>query len=98
MRNCGLHGRFDATPLKPYAPTLAFHGTADEETSSKRCARPRRAEPCRRRGPIEMVLYSGATHGFDAPDARRQAVDANIPAAKDATARALAFFGRHLRP
>ena len=29
-------------------------------------------------GEIEMVLYPGATHGFDAPDARRQAVAANV--------------------
>ena len=95
--DCGLHGRFDEQAAQALcADALAFHGTADEETSSKRCAR--LVERSRAAGgPIEMVLYPGATHGFDAPDARRQAVDANIPAAKDATARALDFFARHIR-
>src|SRR5215467_7367252 len=36
---CGLHGAFDDKALRPYAPTLVLHGTADEEVSPERCQR-----------------------------------------------------------
>ena len=59
MRTAGCAAASTSTPLKPYAPTLAFHGTADEETSLKRCARPRRAQPRRRRGDRDRALSRG---------------------------------------
>src|SRR5579871_1089474 len=34
---CGLHDAFKDAPLRPTAPTLVLHGTADEEVSYKRC-------------------------------------------------------------
>src|SRR5260221_313179 len=34
---CGLRRHFDAQGYRPYATVLAFHGTADEETSPRVC-------------------------------------------------------------
>ena len=57
------------------------------------------AEQVRSRGidHFEMVWYEGATHSFDDPGKRRQAVEANRNARSDAMARAADFFDRHLR-
>jgi carboxymethylenebutenolidase len=93
---CGLKGRFDAQPFRPYAPTLILHGTADEEVSYKRCdalvERSRRAG-----GEVSIVLYRGAEHGFDSPSRKRQSKDANSAASEDALDRALRHFARHLK-
>lgn len=92
---CGLKGRFDEQPFRPYAPTLIFHGTADEEVSYKRCdalvERSRAAG-----GEVSIVLYRGAEHGFDSPSRKRQRNDANGAASVDALDRALRHFARHL--
>jgi len=92
--NCRLHGRFD-DGYQPYAPVRVFHGTADEETSPRRCSalveRSRKAG-----GDITMTLYPGAVHGFDDPGRARQANPANAKATADATARALRFFAERL--
>jgi carboxymethylenebutenolidase len=87
---CGLGGRFNDS-YRPYAPVRMFHGTADEETSYRRC----RALVERSRklgGDIEVTLYPGATHGFDDPGRARQSIRANQDAKEDATARSLRFF------
>lgn len=92
---CGLKGKFDKNPFRPYAPTLMLHGTADEEVSYKRCA----ALVARSRengGDVDIQIYQGATHSFDSPSRRRQRVDANAVATKDAVARSQRFFARHL--
>ena len=93
---CGLKKLFDETPFKPYAPTLVLHGSADEEVSATRCealvTRSRAAG-----GDVEITVYPGAVHGFDAPDRSRQAVEANAAATEAAIARSLAFFARHVR-
>jgi carboxymethylenebutenolidase len=92
---CGLKGQFDEKPFQPYAPTLVFHGTADEEVSHKRCV----ALVDRSRengGNVEIRLYPGATHSFDSPSRKRQKVDANSAATEDAVERSLRFFARHL--
>jgi carboxymethylenebutenolidase len=93
---CGLRGRFDAQPFKPYAPVLVLQGTADEEVSHERCItlvdRSRNSG-----GDIAITLYDGATHGFDSPSPSRQSVAANAAAARDALARAERFFALHLK-
>ena len=92
---CGLKGQFDESPFRPYAPTLVFHGTADEEVSYKRCValveRSREAG-----GKVAIRVYPGATHSFDSPSRKRQRVDANSGATDDAVERSLRFFARHL--
>jgi len=92
---CGLKGLFDQQPFRPYAPVLMLHGTADEEVSYKRCAslaeRSREAH-----GNIEIKIYPGATHSFDAPTRKRQSNDANATATEDAVARSLRFFARYV--
>jgi len=84
---CGLHGAFDEKPLRPTAPILLLHGTADEEVSYKRCQqlveRSRAAG-----GRIDIKLYAGATHGFDSPARSVQKRDANAVATDDAVAQA----------
>ena len=78
---CGLRGHFDAQGYRPYATVLAFHGTADQETSSRLCQR--FVERSRALGgDIALKLYPGASHGFDEPG--RQKVSANREATADA--------------
>src|SRR5262249_41961494 len=91
---CGLHGRFDES-YRPYGPVRVFHGTADEETSYRRCRslveRGRKAG-----GDIEVTLYPAAVHGFDDPGRVRQANPANADAKADAIKRSLRFFAEQL--
>ncbi len=92
---CGLKGLFDQQPFRPYAPVLLLHGTADEEVSYKRCLN--LAEQSRAAGgTIEIKIYRGATHSFDAPTRKRQGNDANAMATEDAVVRALQFFARYV--
>jgi carboxymethylenebutenolidase len=92
---CGLKGVFEALPMRPYAPLLVLHGTADEEVSYKRCAK--LVEQSRAMGgPAEIMLYPGATHDFDAPIRSRQANPANAAATADAIRRSREFFARWL--
>jgi carboxymethylenebutenolidase len=92
---CGLKGAFDDRPLLPYAPTLVLHGTADEEVSYKRCRG--LVEKSRAAGGlVEIKLYAGAAHNFDAPGRSIQKVGANAVATEDAVKRSLHFFARHL--
>ena len=93
---CGLKGQFDANPFRPYAPTLVFHGSADEEVSFKRCTA--LVERSRENGGnVEIKIYPGATHSFDSPSRKRQKVDANAEATEDAVERSRDFFARYLR-
>ncbi len=91
---CRLRDRFD-DGYRPYAPVRVFHGTADEETSPRRCnafvEKSRKAG-----GDIAITLYPGAVHGFDDPGRVRQSNPANSNAKADATARALRFFAEQL--
>jgi carboxymethylenebutenolidase len=92
---CSLHDAFKDTPLRPTAPTLVLHGTADEEVSYKRCddlvQRSRAAG-----GTIDIRLYPGAAHNFDSPTRSVQRHDANAIATEDAVAVSLRFFAQHL--
>jgi dienelactone hydrolase len=93
---CGLKGRFDEHPFRPYAPVLILHGTGDEEVSSDRCAD--FAEKSRAAGGnVEIELFEDATHGFDSPTRNRQEVEANRVAFEAATEKALEFFDRYVK-
>jgi dienelactone hydrolase len=90
---CGLRRHFDAQGYRPYAPVLAFHGTADEETSPRVCQK--LVDRSRTLGgDITLKLYPGASHGFDDPG--RQKVSANRDATADARASSEALFKRVL--
>jgi carboxymethylenebutenolidase len=90
---CGLRGHFDAQGYRPYATVLAFHGTADEETSPRLCRR--FVERSRGLGgDITLTLYPGASHGFDDPG--RQKVSANRNATADSRTSSEALFEKIL--
>jgi dienelactone hydrolase len=92
---CGLKGRFD-DGYRPYAPVRVFHGTADAETSPKRCDALVQAARVLG-GDIDIRLYKEATHGFDDPSRKRRRVPANAAAAADAMAQARRFFAEALK-
>jgi dienelactone hydrolase len=72
---------------------LAFHGTADEETSPRLCQR--FVERSRALGgDITLKLYPGASHGFDDPG--RQKVPANRDATADSRTSSEELFGKIL--
>lgn len=75
----------------PYAAVLMLIASADDEVSPARCeqlaARSRAAG-----GPVELVMYEGAEHGFDDPGRTRQSREANRRATEDARVRAERFF------
>jgi carboxymethylenebutenolidase len=90
---CGLRRHFDAQGYRPYATVLAFHGTADAETSPRLCRK--LVERSRTLGgDITLKLYRGASHGFDDPG--KQKVSANRDATADARASSEALFERIL--
>jgi carboxymethylenebutenolidase len=90
---CGLRRHFDAQGYRPYATVLAFHGTADEETSPRLCQK--LVERSRALGgDITLKLYPGASHGFDDPG--QQKVSANRTATANARASSEALFERIL--
>jgi carboxymethylenebutenolidase len=71
-------------------PLLALLAGDDEEVSPAACER--LLEHARRGGsPVAWTTYPGATHDFDDPGTRRQAVAANRAARDDALRRALDF-------
>jgi carboxymethylenebutenolidase len=71
-------------------PVLALIAGDDEEVSPAACER--LLEHARRGGsPIAWSTYPGATHAFDDPGARRQAIEANHAARDDALRRAVDF-------
>ena len=82
---------------RPYTPTMLLIGSEDEEVAPLPCRQ--LAERVRARGiaHFELVWYDGATHSFDDPGNRRQAIDANRCARSDAMRRAEVFFQRHLQ-
>jgi carboxymethylenebutenolidase len=73
-----------------------FHGTADEEVSPRRCGE--LVERSKTEGgAIEIRFYTGASHSFDDPGAKRQSNEANAVATEDAVQRSLRFFADQLR-
>jgi dienelactone hydrolase len=86
---CGPQSLLGRTLATTTQVTLLL-GSEDEEVSPTVCQRV--AERSRAAGsPIDVVLYQGATHGFDDPGRRRQANAANRAARSDALQRAISL-------
>jgi carboxymethylenebutenolidase len=82
-----------APDLATTAPVALLLGSDDEEVSPARCqdiARRSIAAGSK----VDVVLYPGATHGFDDPGRSRQSVPGNRSALEDALKRAIAFVER----
>jgi dienelactone hydrolase len=94
---CNLKGAFEAAPMRPYAPLLVLHGTADEEVSYKRCEKLVTQSSAAGSHAVAIKLYPGATHDFDAPVRARQENPANAAANADSITVSLEFFGRWLK-
>ena len=82
-----------APSLASSAPITLLLASDDEEVSPARCQ-----EMAQRSiaagGKIDVVLYPGATHGFDDPGRSRQSIPGNRSALEDALKRAIAFVER----
>ena len=82
-----------APVLETTAPVALLLGADDEEVSPARCQ-----EMARRSiaagSKVDVVLYPGATHGFDDPGSSRQSIPGNRFALEDALKRAIAFVER----
>ena len=82
-----------APDLATTAPVALLIGSDDEEVSPARCQ-----EMARRSiaagSKVDVVLYPGATHGFDDPGPSRQSIAGNRFALEDALKRAIAFVER----
>jgi carboxymethylenebutenolidase len=82
-----------AAEISTTAPIALWLGSDDEEVSPARCQ-----EVAQRSiaagSKVDVVLYPGATHGFDDPGQRRQSVPGNRAALEDALKRAIAFVDR----
>ncbi len=79
-----------APDLATSAPVILLLGSDDEEVSPARCQE--LAQRSTAAGAkIDVVLYPGATHGFDDPGSQRQSVAGNRAALEDAMKRAIVF-------
>ena len=82
-----------APDLATTAPVALLLGSDDEEVSPARCQ-----EMAQRSiaagSKVDVVLYPGATHGFDDPGRSHQSVPGNRSALEDALKRAIAFVER----
>lgn len=82
-----------APTLATTAPVLLLLGSDDEEVSPARCQDMARRST-EAGGRIDVVLYPGATHGFDDPGSRHQSIPANRSALEDTLKRAIAVVER----
>lgn len=82
-----------APDLATTAPVALLLGSDDEEVSPARCQKMARRSIAAG-SKIDVVLYPGATHGFDDPGQSRQSVPGNRAALEDALKRAIAFVER----
>ena len=82
-----------APDVRTTAPIALLLGADDEEVSPARCQ-----EMAQRSiaagSKVDVVLYPGATHGFDDPGPSRQSIPGNRFALEDALKRAIAFVER----
>ena len=93
---CGRAALLEDT-VETAAPLSMFLGAEDEEVSPEICQHV--AERSLKAGTdIAVMLYRGATHDFDDPGERRQAVPDNKAARADALARAAAVIDRTGKP
>jgi carboxymethylenebutenolidase len=82
-----------APDLATTAPVALLLGSDDEEVSPTRCQDMARRSIAAG-SKVDVVLYPGATHGFDDPGRSRQSVPGNRSALEDALKRAIAFVER----
>ncbi|NOJ40597.1 dienelactone hydrolase family protein [Bradyrhizobium sp. WSM 1791] len=82
-----------APTLATSVPVTLLLGSDDEEVSAARC-QDMAQRSITAGGKIDVVLYPGATHGFDDPGRRRQSIPGNRSALEDAMKRAIAFVER----
>jgi carboxymethylenebutenolidase len=82
-----------APDLATTAPVALLLGSDDEEVSPARCQDMARRSIAAG-SKVDVVLYPGATHGFDDPGRSRQSVPGNRSALEDALKRAIAFVER----
>jgi len=68
-------------------------GSDDEEVSPARC-QDMAQRSIAAGSKIDVVLYPGATHGFDDPGRSHQSIPGNRSALEDALKRAIAFVER----
>jgi carboxymethylenebutenolidase len=80
---------------RSYAPVLMLLGEKDEEVNPKVCEQfAKKAKAAG--GALEAHTYPGATHNYDDPSPKKQAVPGNRAATEDTLRRAAAFFRGHL--
>jgi dienelactone hydrolase len=82
-----------APTLATTAPVTLLLGSDDEEVSPARC-QDMAGRSIAAGSKIDVVLYPGATHGFDDPGRRHQSIPGNRAALEDALKRAIAFVER----
>ena len=81
---------------KTASPVTVFLGSKDEEVSPKVCHRVLDLA-VGSGSPLGIVDYAGATHDFDDPGKRRQAIEANASAREDVMRRAPEIFAAPAR-
>jgi len=82
-----------APDLATTAPVVLLLGSDDEEVSPARC-QDMVQRSIAAGSKVDVVLYPGATHGFDDPGRGHQSIPGNRSALEDALKRALAFVER----
>ncbi|KRR16309.1 dienelactone hydrolase [Bradyrhizobium lablabi] len=82
-----------APALVTSAPVTLLLGSDDEEVSPVRC-QDMAQRSIAAGSKIDVVLYPGATHGFDDPGRSHQSIPGNRAALEDALKRAIAFVER----
>jgi dienelactone hydrolase len=82
-----------APELTTTAPITLLLGSDDEEVSPARC-QDMAQRSVAAGSKVDVVLYPGATHGFDDPGRSRQSISGNRSALEDALKRAIAFVER----
>ncbi len=86
---CTQVAKHFGTPYQSSAPLLLLIGSEDEEVSYRNC------EKLAQSGKnVAFVGYSGASHGYDFPTAKRQGIAANATATEDTMRRVEAFLAR----
>lgn len=81
---------------RAYGQLIVFLAQDDEEVSPQICAKT--LERAKNAGSdIEVILYPGASHGFDDPGEKRRSAAANSQATQDAMQRAEVFFRQALQ-
>jgi len=85
---CGIAALLD-NAVRTTTPITMFLASEDEEVSPTICQHVA-TRSIDAATPLSVTLYAGATHDFDDPGDKRQAVPANVSAKADAMARAAA--------